>query len=178
MSKKKNFFVREYGKHKGATGLLLACMVSFIFFVIGTPIAMLQPKLSPGTCYTLWGTRACNSPNYDWRVNWDTCKARRLRFQFGEAFSICALYFAVVAGIGSWYVLSGSKKKWLTVIASAISTVSGLVTWSMIASIHNVKLCGSDTYTSANTKYGPGFALFVTGFAVQFCGLLGLIVLE
>ncbi|RNF18152.1 amastin [Trypanosoma conorhini] len=177
MAKKKNFFVRDYNKHIGATVLLVACMLSFMFMVIGTPLGVLKPKEATNVCYTLWGTRKCDSPNYDWRVNFDNCTVRRVRFHFAEAFSIIAMFFNVLTGIACWYCISGSNAKWWTVLVAVISIASSLVTWSVVSALYYSSFCGSDTYTHKHTKYGPGFALIVTAFALDCCGLVCFLVL-
>ncbi|KEG09349.1 amastin [Trypanosoma grayi] len=178
MSKSKSFFNKPYSRHIGATTLLLACVLSLIFVVIGTPLGVLKMKDPPYSCYTLWGTRPCNSPNYDDRVEWDPCTARRHRFEFGEACSILSMAFFVANFIACWYCIGGADIKWWIVGISVFSIASCTVPWAVVASIYHVEFCGSGKYTHMNTKYDAGFALLVTGFVVQCVGVIAFVVLE
>ncbi|KAH9579808.1 Amastin surface glycoprotein [Trypanosoma melophagium] len=178
MAKGSNFFVRNYSGHVGATAFLVACMLSFIFIVIGTPLGVLKNRADPTICYTLWGTRKCSSPDYDYRVAWDTCYSRRVRFEFAEALSIAAMFFMVVNGIMCWYCIGGWNGKWWTFAASLVALASNFVPWTVVASVYHTAFCGSDTYTKAHTKYAPGFALLVTSFCVQCVGIVCLVALE
>ncbi|ORC90983.1 amastin [Trypanosoma theileri] len=178
MAKAKNFFVRDYAGHKGATFLLVACILAFIFLVIGTPLGVLRNRVDPSICYTLWGTRKCSSPDYDYRIAWDTCYGRRVRFAFAEAFTIIAMFFLVLNGIACWYCLSGWNGKWWTFLLALFTFATNFVPWTVVASVYHTTYCGSDTYTKTYTKYGPGFALLVTSFCVHFVGIVGLVLME
>lgn len=176
MAKRKSFYQQEYQRHIGATVLLITSFMAAAFMICGTPLGVLMTRDRTNderSCYTLWGfKRNCWNADYHKRVEEDTCKERRLRFEAAEAFSIIAI-FAIFGVFGAaWYKICGSEIKLLTTVMGFFALGSTTVPWAVVTALYYSFYCGENTFTREKMRYGDGYILILTSFCIQCVGLL------
>lgn len=194
MAKKKSFYQQDYKSHIGAVILCVTSFLAVTFLACGTPLGMLMLRSwdesypqYPGVlfdrpCYTLWGMRNnCWNANYTMRVDDPQiaqCGDIRSRFEAAEAFSVTALFFLLFVLGSSWYKICGSHNKTITTLLAAFTLGSTTVPFAVVTSFYYTSFCDLTFLTHRFTRYGPGYALTVTSFALQAVGLILFIALE
>ncbi|GET90693.1 amastin-like surface protein-like protein [Leishmania tarentolae] len=187
MAHRKSFYNQEYSKHIGAVILFIISFLAELFMVCGTPLGMLMVRswgadltntsdLARNPCFTLWGLHPdCSKPDYSLRITDSpifNCSVMHVRFEAAEAFSIVAIFSLLALWGACWYVICGSKIQKIVMLIAVFSIGSTIVPWALVTSFYYTQYCGLEFLTHKHTRFGAGYALVITSFALQVVGLI------
>lgn len=167
-------------------GLTIFCILQFavvVLLIVGTPIDQFRSKdldiFSDTACVTLWGwKKKCFSTTYDIRPAdlYVGCGNRLTRVRVAEACSIIAIGLMLISFIlGLILMCCCACFKFLCAILNILGSIAALVTWSLMvqtyynSSGNKLFYCGR---MNNQYKYGAGFGLFVTGFALGIVAII------
>ncbi|KAL7696245.1 amastin-like protein [Lotmaria passim] len=161
--------------------------IAFLFILVGTPIDMFRAheKSVWGNtqCLTMWGFKMkCYSNTYDIKPSelFPACTERRDRFRAAEAFAIISIVVYGVACIfGFVQLCCCSCLRWACVLLN-IFGITSCISWAIMSDLYLKDTTSSPTWTTSvnchklklNYKHGAGFALLITGWALNLVGIV------
>lgn len=154
----------------GVGATLCACIEFMVFAltVIATPLSMIDVTNTPG-CFTLWGFKPdCGQTGYTQRgVDAFNCKHRRSVMYCGAAFAIISIFNTLMAFIFcALMALRVIVPKYLALFFAIFAVITLCIAWACPAAVYHKGMCGRVRYGYFG-RYGAGFALLVTAFALQ-----------
>lgn len=152
----------------------------FILVTVSTPIPHFFPHSYHGrrSCYTIWGYKdKCPNLRYTTKGNsaWG-CSHRRNTMNTAAAFAVVSVVLLLTTVvIGVLMVFDRFKILLVPIILSCLLSVSILVSWACVASVHNDTMCGGDTavlcvnksFKTCGWDYAVGFYMMVVAWCVQ-----------
>lgn len=167
---------------------ILQC-IAFLFILVGSPIDQFRAKdtdvFSVKGCLTFWGYKEkCYSLTYNQRppTLFADCNGRKTRFQAAEAFSIISIALSLLGLIFGFVQLCCCRcLRWVCFVLNLLLVGTVCVCWACMVSEYYNNRSSNDGTASANvncirlkdsSKYGAGFALYVTGWGLCFLNMI------
>lgn len=152
----------------------------FLLVTISTPIPHFFPRSYHGqrACYTMWGYKnKCPNVHYTAKGNsaWG-CPHRKNTMDTAAAFAVVSVVLLLgTVVIGGMMVCNTFKVLLVPIILSCLLSITILISWACVASVHNDSMCGGDnavfcvnkSFKSCGWNYAVGFYMMVVGWCVQ-----------
>ena len=154
----------------GATVFTILAFCMLVLFVVATPINWFENQTSATKFdYTLFTQTATKSGvttvTY---VSQITCDELRKRYRAIEAFAVISILLAAAGVFVGINAIVNKASMVVPTILGAVTLFTSMTAWGMgVRLFYQDQICGMESLSQAKMEFGPGVALFITGWAVS-----------